>query len=164
MTNTPDPFRGLVVQRTHRIALQGDADEVFALFGPVREADWAAGWDPELVSCDPEALEPGCVFRTRDPVRGTTIWLMSGLDPTRRRVEYVKTTPASDLTQITISVASEGAGKARAEVTYRLTGLSPTGNEYVAGFTEPRYRELIDEWATAINRYLATGGQAPTEL
>jgi len=164
LTDTPDPFRGLVVQRTHRIALQGDADEVFALFGPVREADWAAGWDPELVSGDPEALEPGGVFRTRDPVRGTSIWLLSRLDPTRRRVEYVKTTPVSDLTQITITVAPEAASEARAEVTYRLTGLSPAGNEYVAGFTEPRYRELIDEWATAINHYLTTGGRLHTEL
>lgn len=76
----------------------------------------------------------------------------------------MKTTPASDLTQITITVAPEAASEARAEITYRLTGLSPTGNEYVAGFTEPRYRELIDEWATAINHYLATGGQTPTEL
>jgi len=164
MSGALEPFRGIVVERTHQISLHGDADAVFAMFGPIREADWAAGWDPELVSGDPEAPQPGCVFRTRDAVRGTTIWLLSRLEHAPRRIEYVKTTPSSDLTEITITVEAAGAACARAEVTYRLTGLSPTGNEYVTGFSELRYRELIDEWATAINHCLTTGGRLHTEL
>ena len=164
MPEPTHPFRARTVERTHRITLNGGADEVFPLFGPAREADWAAGWEPELVTCQARDPEPGCVFRTTHPERGVTIWLVSRLDRTRRSIEYVKTTPASDLTEIVVTVSPKDAGSSFADVTYRMTGLSSAGNEYLATFTVARYRELIEEWATAINHYLATGEQLPTAL
>jgi hypothetical protein len=164
MPDSRDPFRAVVVERTHQITLNSDPDEVFPLFGPAREADWAAGWEPDLVTCRPQEPQPGCVFRTYDSDRGETIWLLSRLDRPRRRIEYVKTTPASDLSQIAVTVSHAGEGSASAEVTYRMTGLSAPGNAYVASFTDERYRRLIEEWATAINHYLTTGEQRPTGL
>ena len=98
----PGTFRATSTEQHHQIVLDGDPAEVFALFGPVREGDWAADWDPELISGDADAPEVGCVFRTRDPARGETIWLLSGLDRDRRIIEYVRTTPSSDVTQIRI--------------------------------------------------------------
>ena len=46
----------------------------------------------------------------------------------------------------------------------RLTGLSALGNDYVARFTGPHFRVWIEEWATAINHYLATGTPLHTAL
>lgn len=164
MPESSDQFRAVVIERTHEITLDGGPDEVFPLFEPAREADWATGWEPELVTCRVHEPQPGCVFRTHDPDRGETIWLVTRLDRPRRHIEYVKTTPTSDLSQIAVTVTGAPHDSATAAVTYRMTGLSAAGNAYVASFTEERYRELIEEWETAINHFLATGEQHPTEL
>jgi len=157
-------FTGRVVERTHGIILDGEPDDVFALFGPIREADWAADWEPEIVAGDGQAPERGCVFRTYDDDRGETVWLLAGLDRNERRIEYVRVTPLVDLAEIAISVDEHQPGRSRAEVTYRIVGLSEEANHYVDGFTEERYAALIDEWATAINHYRATGERLATEL
>ena len=157
-------FRGRVVEQTHAILLDGDPDEVFALFGPVREADWAADWNPEIVAGDGHTPERGCVFRTYHDDRGETIWLLAGLDRDERWIEYVRVTPLSDLAEITIRVDQPEPGRSRAEVTYRIVGLTVDANHYVDGFTEARYAALIDEWATAINHYRTTGERLAPEL
>jgi hypothetical protein len=157
-------FDAVVAERTHLIEIPAHPDEVFPLFGPLREADWAAGWEPEIVAGDAALPEAGCVFRTRDESRGETIWLVSRVDHVRHRIAYVRTTPRSDLAEIRIAVDAAPGGGASVSVTYRLTGLSPDGNAYVADFTEDRYRSLIDEWAVAIGHYLETGAALNTAL
>ena len=164
MSPVPGTFRGLVVERTHRITLDGEPEAVFALFGPLREAEWAAGWEPELLAYSAGVPEPGWVFRTYDADRGETVWLLALLESEQRHIEYVRTTPKSDLAQIRITVSEVEGGRSSAEITYRLTGLSDAGNRYVGSFTEAHYRDLIDEWATAINHYLATGEALATSL
>ncbi len=162
MSSQSGPTVGQVAERTHQIVLNGEPDEVFPLFGPVREADWAAGWEPEVIAGDAVQPERGCVFRTNDNERGETIWLLAQLDPSKRRIGYVRTTPRSDLAEIIIEVRPDSPGQSQAQITYRVTGLSDKGNRYVAQFTQERYVEWLNEWAVAINHYLATGEQHPT--
>ena len=164
MTEHAEPFVGRVAGRTHEIVLNGEPDTVFSLFGPIREADWASGFEPEVVVGDALTLELGCVFRTRDTVRGETIWLLVELDAADRRIGYVRVTPRFDLTRLVINVESGGPGQSVADITYRFTGLSHEGNRYVDQFTQERYVGWINEWAVAINHYLATGQQYSTEL
>ena len=164
MPETKAEFFGRVVERTHRIALNGEADQVFPLFGPIREADWVAGWEPEMVAGDGLTPERGCVFRTFDTERGETVWLLAQLDFEDCRIGYLRATPQSDLAEITIEVESDAPGRSVAAITYRVTGLSEAGNRYAESFTEQHYQEWIDEWAVAINHYLATGHRLPTHL
>ncbi len=164
MSDRSSGFPGRVVERTHTIVLNDEPDRVFPLFGPERETDWATGWEPEIVAGDGLAPERGCVFRTRDPDRGETVWLLARLDRERHHIGYVRTTPSSDLAEISIVVKALRGGGSSARITYRITGLSEAGNRYVEGFTEERYQELIDEWALAINHFLTTGEQLPTRL
>ena len=157
-------FVGQTVERTHSIVLEGETDMVFPLFGPIREADWAAGWEPEMVAGDGLTPQRGAVFRTVDDDRGETVWLLSHLDLEERRIGYVRTTPLSDLAEISIAVDPHPSEGSIATVTYRITSLSEEGNQYAGSFTEERYGELIDEWQTAINHFLATGEQLSTHL
>ncbi len=164
MSHQSGSTSGRVAERIHAIGLDGEPDDVFPLFGPIREADWAAGWDPEVVAGDALQPELGCVFRTTGAERGETIWLIAELDASKRRIGYVRTTPTSDLTQIVIDVRPDSPGQSQAQITYRVTGLSDAGNRYVEQFTHERYVEWLKEWAVAINHYLATGEQHPTHL
>ncbi|MGZ8754742.1 MAG: hypothetical protein ACXW15_06090 [Acidimicrobiia bacterium] len=164
MGDRSEKFTGKVADRTHTIVLHAEPDTVFPLFGPIREAEWAAGWEPRIVAGDGQAPARGCVFRTTDRERGETVWLLVQLDVEKRRIGYVRTTPQSDLAEISIGIEPKGSGQSSARISYRITGLSDAGNRYVDSFTEDWYGELIDEWAVAINHYLNTGRQLPTRL
>lgn len=42
-------FESARISRTSTITLNGPLGEVFPLFGPVREKEWAAGWEPRVL-------------------------------------------------------------------------------------------------------------------
>lgn len=149
------PFQSTTVERTASITLNGPSEATFPLFGPVREADWAEGWAPEVLT--PGPLRPGWVFRTRDEQRGETLWLMTDYDEAARHVSYVRVTPSSDVTAITVRVCDEGTARSTAEIGYSFTAVTPDGTDYVRTFTEEHYRRWIASWGEAINHYLATG-------
>jgi hypothetical protein len=46
------------------------------------------------------------------------------------------------------------------EVTYRYTGLSAEGDDYIAAMTEGTFGEFIEKWSSAIGAYLARGTPA----
>ncbi len=150
-------FEAAEATRTSAIILKGSPDDVFPLFSPVREAEWAEGFSPTILSSGQDPVRAGCVFTTEQPSRGKTIWLLSEYDQEERRVSYVRVTPTSNLAQITILVIPGKDRTSVAQVTYKFTSLSEKGNEYVSKFTEDYYREWIAGWETAINHYLTTG-------
>jgi hypothetical protein len=45
-------------------------------------------------------------------------------------------------------------------VTYRYTGLSAEGDDYIAAMTEGKFGEYIEKWNSAIGAYLARGTPA----
>lgn len=115
MGDRSEKFTGKVADRTHTIVLHAEPDTVFPLFGPIREAEWAAGWEPRIVAGDGQAPARGCVFRTTDHERGETVWLLVQLDVEKRRIGYVRTTPLSDLAEISIGIEQRGRGSPRLE-------------------------------------------------
>ena len=76
--------------RSHQVTLNSPSDTLFPLFGPLREGEWLAGFEPEVVAGDAATARPGCVFRT---------------------------TPTRDITRITIDVSPAGPGRCTALVT-----------------------------------------------
>ncbi|MHC4845525.1 MAG: hypothetical protein ACYTCU_05115 [Planctomycetota bacterium] len=57
-----------------------DADTVFPLFCPVREAEWLESWNPGVVISASGLVEPGCVFTSAD-ANGESTWLVERHDP-----------------------------------------------------------------------------------
>jgi hypothetical protein len=154
---------GATARTTRSIQLHLDAppEKVFPLFGPIREADWAAGWSPKMIyPTDASQSAEGAVFITEDP-HGTATWVMTTYDAARGEIAYVNMLPGIRVTELRIGVTAAESGKSVALVTYRVTSLSEAGNAYVAHFAE-KFPTEGPHWENAINGFLHTGHALPS--
>ncbi len=158
---------GFVPERIGKSAtftLRGDIQTVFPLFGPIREMDWAFGWEPEMVYPRESLAEERMVFFTpgRHPSEPKYLWALTQLRSDIHLVEYTVSTQ-NRIWFIRVQCREEG-NQTRVEVTYTFTGLNALGNELNQGALETMYAEDLSDWAEAINFYLDTGKQmVPTQ-
>ena len=151
-------FKAQRVTRTGEITLHALPEKVFPLFGPVREAEWAEGWEPVVVySESPLAEEEGAVFTSPNPGEADTIWIITRYDPVDYHIEYARITPGSTAVRLVIDCEAAPGGMTTARVTYHITTLSETGQ----GFIDMHYQDMLAHWQTAINHLLATGRRMP---
>ena len=153
-TTTDRSFVGKAVTRTATIRLEGPVEKVFPLFGPVDEARWVAGWDPQVIYPAGAKAAEGLVFVTRE--HAETTWVMAEYDPARLAVTYYNVTPGYQVRKIAIRCRAVG-GATEATVAYSYVGLSETGNKDVEEMTESNYAAKMEHWTVAINHYLKTG-------
>ena len=149
--NVTPPVRAI---RTYTQRLHAPPEVVMPLLCPVRECDWAVGWEPVQVWSSSGIAEPDCVFLT--PGAPEAIWVVTRLEPEDYFVEMIKITPGVTACRLTIQLSPAGSG-CRAEVCYRHTSLGPAGDRFVAGFTEEFYREFMQQWEAELNHYLTSG-------
>ena len=132
------------------------ADSAFPLFGAKREMDWDNDWHPHfLVPADGSQSADGAVFIV-DNELGQSTWVMTRYDALARAVEYVRVTPEHTVGQIWIRIVAGGDNVSCVSVTYRLTGLSEPGNEYVTQFGA-EFPTKGQVWADVISHYITTG-------
>src|SRR5262245_18946293 len=84
-------FKSQRIQRTAVIAIRGSMDAVFPLFGPIREKEWAHGWDPQPVYPEDPPAETHMVFTTRNDYNEESLWALTQFDPEKYLVEYTVT-------------------------------------------------------------------------
>jgi len=144
--------------RTYTQRLVAPPQVVFPLLCPVREAEWANGWDPIRVWSWSGVAEEDCVFTT--PGEPAAVWVVTRLDPDRFFVEMVKVTPGVTACRLTIQLEATETGSA-AHVCYRQTSLGTDGDEFVARFTDSYYASFMKEWEQEINHFLSTGHKLP---
>jgi hypothetical protein len=123
---------------------------------PVREAEWADGWLPELVISSSGIAERDCVFTTPDKL-GTAFWYITRHEPEKLFVEMLKILPGMTACRLTIQLSAESAGCCNADITYTHTSLGPEGDEFVANFTADYYKKFMEVWQNALNHFLTTG-------
>ena len=140
---------------TYRQRLSAPPAKVFPLLCPVREAEWADGWLPELVISSSGVAERDCVFITPDD-RGKVVWYVTRHEPERWFVEMLKILPGVTACRLEIQLSNSGDG-CFADVTYSHTSMGPAGDEFVAAFTADNYRKSMETWEKALNHYLTTG-------
>jgi len=140
---------------TYRQRLCAPPAKVFPLLCPVREAEWADGWLPELVVSLSGVAERDCVFVTRDDL-GTAFWYITRHEPEASFVEMLKIVPGVTACRLNIQLSEESAGCV-AEITYTHTSLGPAGDEFVAKFKAEHYQKFMEAWEKALNHFLATG-------
>src|ERR1700747_1769006 len=63
------------------IELNGSVADVTPLFGPVREAEWAAGWSPRFIHPARALQSEGAVFTTTNGDGKVRSWLLTTYDP-----------------------------------------------------------------------------------
>jgi hypothetical protein len=144
---------------TYRQRLCASPAKVFPLLCPVREAEWADGWLPDLVISTSGVAERDCVFITSDQM-GTTVWYITRHEPENLFVEMLKILPDVTACRLSIQLSKEGEG-CIAEVTYTHTSLGPAGDEFVAKFTAEYYQKMMQAWEKALNHFLTTGRLLP---
>lgn len=119
------------VRRSMLLDLHGSAAEAFPLFGPVREAEWATGWQPRFAAPFPPSQgADGAVFTTEGH-GGESVWVMTAYDSAAGRIAYVVVTPRLVTCELEIHVSPAGDSASRAEVTFRYTALEAEGNVYI---------------------------------
>lgn len=138
--------------RTYVQKLVAPPADVFPLLCPVREMEWVEGWDPELVVSLSGVAERDAVFITAEP---RAVWTVIDYRPPKR-IEFLKVAPELTVARISIDLVP-GAPGTLATITYSHTALSRAGEAFVESFTGEHYRDFMELWEAALNRYLATG-------
>lgn len=153
-------FEAEKIQRSSTIQLKGKFEQVFPLFGPIREKDWAEGWDPHILFSDAENIEEHMVFQTpshREDSSELHTWTVSKYNPELGQIEYTVFTD-SRLWWITINCQPEpDVETCKATITYTYVGLNERGNRLNTQALEAMFKHNLKDWERAINHYLETG-------
>jgi hypothetical protein len=137
-------------KRSFTIHLDAAPNEVFPLFDPVGERQWAPGWDPKMVfPAEGSSPAKGSVFTTSDK-DGEEIWVVTGYDAQNGFISYVAVLPGQVVTEIEVRVQKQGENKSVADVTHRRTALSAAGNHFVSALRENSAGHAA-HWEHAIN-------------
>ena len=157
---TSSTFTSNRISKTAAITINALPDKAFPLFGAIKEKDWAAGWDFELLYSTANTIEEHMVFKTPssfEPEESDYIWTVSKYMPDRALIEYMVHT-YERLWWITVQcMAGIAHGKTRAEITYTYTGLTAKGNALNEKALQIMYEQDLKDWEEAINYYLETG-------
>jgi len=130
--------------------------EAVPLFTPEGERPWAAGWDPHYVHpAEPDAGE-GVVFQTTNKGESTATWVQTRYEPAAGATSYVYVIPDHHTTMVDVRVTSDGEGRCRASVRYRMTSLSSDADDFVRAFGESYEQEMAD-WTEAIQKHVVEG-------
>lgn len=137
-------------------SIQGKPDAVFPLLCPVRELDWAPGWNLDWVISNSGVAEKNCIFQTPSET-SAAIWVVTQHDPENHHVEMIKVTPGHTVGKLEISLADDGNDGTKAKIAYEFTSLGPAGDSFLEEFTGDWYRNFMQHWEEAMNHYLLTG-------
>lgn len=143
------------ISKTATIVLRAPYQKVFPLFGPVREMEWAEGWNPDILYGNSEA-EGHMIFRTKPRYDDEDFytWIISKWSPDQKLIEYSVsskdrvwfiTIQFRDLEKIT-----------EADVTYTFTGFNADAIRKNRESLERMYSEELKDWEGPINNLLSS--------
>jgi hypothetical protein len=156
-----DNFKPERISKTASFIIHGKVKDVFPLFGPIREKEWAEGWDPEIVFSKNNLVEEHMIFRTKASTdENFYTWIITQFDPKNYRVEYTVSTKNRIWF---IRVQCQPSGDAtEATVSYTYTGLNAEGNELNRNALAKIYINDLKDWQEAINYYIHNGKMLTT--
>jgi len=148
-----------LISRASSIRLGDSLEQVFPLFGPVKEKEWAEGWNPRMVLPSSESVGEHMVFQTEGGHGGdpdTATWIVSKYDPKRWAIEYTVFTRAR-IWWISVVCHAEGKDETEARIEYTYLGLDEEANRLNRAALDRMFRHDLQDWEHAINHYLRTG-------
>ena len=151
-------FKPERIERTATFTINEKIENVFPLFGPIREMEWADGWNPEIIyrSHDQVLVEEHMIFQTNGQLdEGKYTWVITTFQPKNYLIEYTVST-VERIWFIKAHCASAG-DKTQVNVTYSYTGLTDLGNQRNAKALKRMFADDLKDWEAAINYYLKTG-------
>lgn len=129
------------------------AEAIWPLLCPVREYDWIAHWDCEVLRTESGVNELGCVFRTDFPPEGAETWLTSRFEPCSR-LEFVRT-GRTRVILFEITLEEDGGGTTLTW-THHVTALNRDGAARAEGYRE-RFADNMGLLERMLGHYLDTG-------
>ncbi|MCX6101068.1 MAG: hypothetical protein NTV92_06570 [Candidatus Bipolaricaulota bacterium] len=153
------PSAPVMVEKTSIIRLDAPLAQAFPLFGPLREREWAEGWNPEVVWPATESIQERMVFIVRSPHGHghDSTWLISRYAADGGLLEYTVFSPDSVHWILIRCRAVEDGRATEAEITYTYVGTSEDARFQNERALETIYHRNLKDWEEAINHYLRTG-------
>ena len=143
------PFTPAHIERTGTLRVACALRQALTFFSPEGERLWAKGWEPRyLHPAGTPSDAAGTVFTT-DHNHEDTVWLVLRYSPGEGVAEYARLTPGSRVGTVTVTAVEQG-GATEVQVTYRLTSLSPAGNDVLDAMTPEAYAAMLREWESLI--------------
>jgi hypothetical protein len=139
-------------QASITLRLPAPPADVFPLFGPVREAEWAPHWNPTILYPPDRSQSAGAVFTTKQHDHDV-VWVLTGYEEAALRIGYVIVRPGISASQLDIALKPIGEKETEATVTHTLTSLSDDGDSFVKEFAAQFPLER-DHWQQAISARL----------
>ena len=150
-------FQAKRISRSYRQTIHARPDDVFPLICPVREKEWQAGWDYRMIYSGSGLAEEGAVFSTSAEGEQDTIWIITRHDRTARIVEFVRVTPASRASILTVGIKEKDQHSSYVDITYTYTAITDAGNTFVDGYNEESFQTNMKDWEDSMNYFLETG-------
>jgi hypothetical protein len=140
-------------------------EEVFPLYGPVKETNWAPGWEPQWLYpaktiAESSVPEPGWTFITGSSTE-KKLWYIQNADFTLHEISYIVLWPERMVYRIDINarpsvdptLRKNGTSTA---VKYDFVGISEGGNAEVMKRTGRAidHAKEMEHWRQAIQGYL----------
>jgi len=155
-------FKSEKVSQSASFIVNANIEKAFPMFDAFEERKWAEGWEPILIYPENEIIEEGTTFKINAHGHGhghssesEFLWIVTKYKPNLHLVQYLVSTENRFWT-ITVECESlENNTKTNATVTYSYIGLNEEGNELNRNSLEKMYKENLNDWAEAINDYLA---------
>ncbi|MEN6441020.1 MAG: hypothetical protein ABFD97_20830 [Syntrophobacter sp.] len=141
------------VERSYVQKLRGIPRNIFPLLCPVREKEWAEGWDPLAVYTHSGFAEDDCIFTTGDE-KPDSIWVITVFDPEHHNLEILKITPGMTVGKITITLSANETGNTDAQVKYTYTAISPEGEDFVRSYSEDFFEQFMQYSESTLNEFL----------
>lgn len=149
-------FKAERISKTASFIVEGNIENVFPLFGPIREMEWAEGWNPEILFIESDLAEEHMIFRTKGSMEEEHYtWVITQFDKSEHLVEYTVSTP-NRIWFIRV-VCESYHEKTKTTVSYTYTGLNARGNELNRIALSKMYTKDLKDWEEAINYYLREG-------
>ncbi len=141
------------IRRSYTQKLRAKPADVFPLLCPVREKEWADGWDPITVFSNSGFAENDCIFTTGEE-NPESFWVITDFDPLRYRLQIVKVTPGMTVARISISLAEDESGNTDAEVVYMYTAISWEGETFVKEYSQEFFDGFMQFSESTLNSFL----------
>lgn len=141
------------VSATHSIRINAPVAQCHRFFTAAGEELWVDGWKPVYVNPDDGRTQEGMIFTTGE-FDDFTIWNLIDFDTASYYSRYARVTPALRTGTVEVRCKAVDQGMTDVEVTYKLTALTPNGEESLDGFFGEAYANMIESWKQSIDSRL----------
>ncbi len=157
MTQTGTSQTAERIERSASFLVKAPIEKTFPLFGPIREKEWAAGWEPQVIYSEHPEVEEHMIFKTagNNPEEKEYVWVVAQYKPAEFFIEYQVSTHQR-IWFITVKCKPQQENTL-VSVTYSYTGLTDIGNRINQESLAKMFAHDLRDWEEAINFYLSTG-------